>query len=271
MVNNEQHLRYAQVRVLAMNNEQIAAAKSNTPGSQATFSLASVGGSNITTSQLAPQIPRSLSQITNSTGTAAGFTSELKTQNPQLKTDNSKLETRCALCGLPVSNRLSGALSHGVTGTFDGQELAFCCYGCRHIYEIVAPELSRGVSLRQAMGQCGLDLNTPCCRGVIHGDPAEAAANTLSRLMLNAFLAMMVMVLSLALYSDFFFADWGASGQSVRSILQAITMLFATPAVLLLALPILEDAIFSFQVYRRLNKILAALRRSLVERGISRP
>jgi heavy metal translocating P-type ATPase len=42
-------------------------------------------------------------------------------------------------------------------------------------------------------------------------------------------------------------------GQGVRSILQAIAMLFATPAVLLLALPILEDAIFTFHVYRRLT------------------
>jgi Cu+-exporting ATPase len=164
---------------------------------------------------------------------------------------------------------LSGALSHGVTGAFDGQELTFCCYGCRHIYEIVAPELGRGISLRQAMGQCGLDLNAPCCRGVIHGDPAEAAANTLSRLMLNAFLAMMVMVLSLALYSDFFFADWGASGLGVRSILQAITMLFATPAVLLLALPILEDAIFTFQVYRRLTASALIAAGSLAAYGLS--
>ena len=73
------------------------------------------------------------------------------------------------------------------------------------------------------MGQCGLDLNAPCCRGVIHGDPAQEATNTLSRLMLNAFLAMMVMVLSLALYSDFFYEDWGKVGQSVRSILQHLS------------------------------------------------
>ena len=59
--------------------------------------------------------------------------------------------------------------------------------------------------------------------------------------MLNAFLAMMVMVLSLALYSDFIF-DWGESGQGVRSLLQLLAMLFATPAFLMLALPILEDA-----------------------------
>lgn len=157
----------------------------------------------------------------------------------------------CALCGLPANRPALGGSS--ITGEFDGQTLTFCCYGCRHIYELVSPQLAQGVDLRQAMGQCGLDLNAPCCRGVIQGDPAEEAARTLSRLMLNAFLAMMVMVLSLALYSDFFFADWGDSGQSVRSILQTLAMVFATPAVLLLALPILEDAVFTWQVYRRLT------------------
>ncbi len=179
------------------------------------------------------------------------------------------LDADCALCGLPVGKGLTGSFTRGVTGTFDGEELIFCCYGCRHIYEIVSPQLAAGVELRQAMGQCGLDLNAPCCRGVIQGDPAEEAANTLSRLMLNAFLAMMVMVLSLALYSDFFFADWGEGGQSVRSILQAIAMLFATPAVLLLALPILEDAIFTWQVYRRLTTSALIAAGSLAAYGLS--
>lgn len=191
-------------------------------------------------------------------------TSQLKTQISEFQT-----ETLCALCGLPVSSRLISGLSHGVSGIFNGQGLTFCCYGCRHIYEIVAPELAQGIDLRQAMGRCGLDLNAPCCRGIIHGDPAEEAANILSRLLLNAFLAMMVMVLSLALYSDFIFADWGESGQSVRSILQAITMLFATPAVLLLALPILEDAVFTFQVHRRLTMSALIALGSLAAYGLS--
>lgn len=167
----------------------------------------------------------------------------------------------CALCGLPASRH--------ITETFNGQSMTFCCYGCRHIYEIVAPELAQGVNLPQAMGRAGLDLNAPCCRGVIHGDPAEEAANTLSRLMLNAFLAMMVMALSLALYSDFFFAGWGESGQSVRAMLQTLTMLFATPAVLLLALPILDDAIFTFQVYRRLTTSALIAAGSLAAYGLS--
>ncbi len=153
--------------------------------------------------------------------------------------------TRCALCGLPTTRHIIAA--------FDNQDLAFCCFGCQHIYEIVAPDLAHGVNLQHAMGRAGLDLNAPCCRGAIYGDPAEQAKITLSRLMLNAFLAMMVMVLSLALYSDLFFGNWGDSGQGVRSMLQVMTMLFATPAVLLLAIPILEDAVFTFQVYRQLT------------------
>ena len=87
--------------------------------------------------------------------------------------------------------------------------------------------------------------------------------------MLNAFLAMMVMVLSLALYSDFFYAEWGEAGQGIRSILQTITMLFATPAVLLLALPILEDAIFTFQTYRRLTTSALIAVGSLAAYGLS--
>ncbi len=158
--------------------------------------------------------------------------------------DETALSPTCSLCQLP-SNR-------PIAATIDDAEYSFCCYGCRHIYELVAPDLAQGLTLPEAMGQAGLDLNAPCCRGVIHGDPTEEARNILSRLMLNAFLGMMVMVLSLSLYSDYFH-EWGEAGQSARSILQLIIMVFATPAVLMLALPILEDAIFTFQLYRRLT------------------
>lgn len=167
----------------------------------------------------------------------------------------------CALCGLPAKRH--------ITATVDEQERIFCCYGCRLIYETVWPDLAQGVDVRQAMGRAGLDLQSPCCRGVLRGTPGEEAAQILSRLMLNAFLAMMVMVLSLALYSDFFFAEWGESGQSVRSMLQAISMLFATPAVLLLALPILEDALFTWQVYRRLTASALIALGSLAAYGLS--
>jgi heavy metal translocating P-type ATPase len=192
---------------------------------------------------------------------------QIQNLNPQISNpesepqDPSKIQTRCALCGLPATRHLAE--------TFNGELLTFCCYGCRHIYEVVAPELAKGVDLRQAIGRAGLDLNAPCCRGAIHGDPAKEAARLLSRLMLNAFLAMMVMALSLALYSDFFFTPWGQLGQGTRSMLQAIAMLFATPAVLLLALPILEDAIFTFQVYRRLTTSALIAIGSLAAYGLS--
>lgn len=182
-----------------------------------------------------------------------------QTTQPALR--DSHPATLCALCGLPAARH--------ITDTFNSQPLTFCCYGCRHVYEIVAPELAGGMDLRQAIGRAGLDLNAPCCRGILHGDPAQAAANTLSQLMLNAFLAMMVMVLSLALYSDFIFANWGPGGQGVRSMLQAIAMLFATPAVLLLALPILEDAIFTYQIYRRLTTSALIAVGSLAAYGLS--
>jgi Cu2+-exporting ATPase/Cu+-exporting ATPase len=179
--------------------------------------------------------------------------------NYQLSTINYQLT--CSLCNLPAPRH--------ITATIDGRELTFCCYGCRHIYEIVAPQLAQGLDLRLAMGRAGLDLQSPCCRGVIHGDPAEEAQNILSRLMLNAFLAMMVMALSLALYSDFFFADWGEAGQSARAMLQATMLLFATPAVLMLALPILEDAIFTFQAQRRLTTSALIAVGSLAAYGLS--
>lgn len=178
-------------------------------------------------------------------------------QNPK-----SDVQNLCALCGLPASRPIRGGRGE------DGQDLTFCCYGCRYIHELVAPDLARGVDLAQAMGQAGLDLSAPCCRGVIHGDPAEEASRTLSRLMLNAFLSMMVMALSLALYSDLFYA-WGETGQGVRSMLQVLAMIFATPAVLLLALPILEDATFTFQVYRRLTTSALIAAGSLAAYGLS--
>ncbi|NJN94288.1 MAG: cation-translocating P-type ATPase [Anaerolineales bacterium] len=179
----------------------------------------------------------------------------------EVENATSKTQADCALCGLPATRHL--------TESFNGETLIFCCYGCRHIYEVVAPDLANGLDLRQAIGRAGLDLNAPCCRGAIHGDPAQEVARLLSRLMLNAFLAMMVMVLSLSLYSDFFFASWGQLGQGTRSMLQAIAMLFATPAVLLLALPILEDAIFTFQVYRRLTTSALIAIGSLAAYGLS--
>ncbi len=184
-----------------------------------------------------------------------------KSPNLPISQSPSQSKIICALCQLPASRH--------VTDTINNQELTFCCYGCRHIYEVVAPDLAQGIDLHHAMGRAGLDLSAPCCRGVIHGDPVEEAKNILSRLMLNAFLAMMVMALSVALYSDFFFADWGESGQSVRSMLQVMAMLFATPAILMLALPILEDAIFTFQVYRQLTTSALIAGGSLAAYGLS--
>ncbi len=167
----------------------------------------------------------------------------------------------CALCGTPATRH--------ITERFHDQDLAFCCYGCRYIYDIIWPDLANGMDVRQAMGRAGFDLHAACCRGVFRGEPAEEAANMLSHLMLNAFLAMMVMVLSLALYSDFFFASWEDSGQGVRSMLQAIIMLFATPAILMLALPMLEEAVLTFQIAHRLTTSALIVIGSLAAYGLS--
>jgi len=166
----------------------------------------------------------------------------------------------CELCELPIARP--------IIATIDNTEHHFCCYGCRHIYELIAPDLAQGVSPATAMGKAGLDLSSPCCRGVIHGDPVEEARNTLSRLMLNAFLSMMVMMASVALYSDLAF-KWGDLGAGVRSLLQIAAMLFATPAVLLLALPILEDALMTWTIYRRLTMNALVAIGSLSAYGIS--
>ena len=169
-------------------------------------------------------------------------------------------ETLCTLCGLHANRPIWAEL--------EGTEYAFCCYGCRHIYELVAPQLAQGVALPVAMGQAGLDLNAPCCRGIIHGDPAKAANSLLSRLMFTAILSMMVMAVSFALYSDFFFT-WDESGAGLRSLLQVLAMLFATPVVLLLAVPILEDAVLTFQVYHRLTTSALIAMGTLAAYGLS--
>ncbi len=157
---------------------------------------------------------------------------------------SSVAQTLCALCHLPARQNIRALINNEMH--------TFCCYGCRHIYELIAPDLAQGLSVANAMGAAGLDLNAPCCRGVLHGDPVEEARKTLGRLMFNAILTMMVMALSTALYSDFFFT-WDASGQGLRSLLQLLSLLFATPTILLLVVPILEDAVLTFQVYRRLT------------------
>lgn len=46
----------------------------------------------------------------------------------------SQTDIACALCQLPASRH--------ITTTINDETLTFCCYGCRHIYEIVAPDLS---------------------------------------------------------------------------------------------------------------------------------
>lgn len=189
---------------------------------------------------------------------ASSYSLTHRSINESATTERKKLY--CELCELPIARP--------ILATIDHTEHHFCCYGCRHIYELIAPDLAQGISPATAMGKAGLDLSSPCCRGVIHGDPIEEARNTLSRLMLNAFLSMMVMGASLTLYSDLIF-KWGELGAGVRSLLQITAMLFATPAVLLLALPILEDAFLTWTIYHRLTMNALVAIGSLSAYGIS--
>ena len=156
----------------------------------------------------------------------------------------SASRTACALCGLPTQRPVQGT---GAT-----RELSFCCYGCRTVHALVAEDVAAGVPLAEAMGGAGLDLASPCCRGILRGDPALEAEHLQSRLMINAILAMMVMASSLALYSEAL-REWEAEGAGVRMLLQLAMLAFATPAVLLLAVPILEDAVLTWRLRRRLT------------------
>lgn len=155
-----------------------------------------------------------------------------------------KEDRACALCGLSLSRPVAG---EGASAGLD-----FCCYGCRTVHGLVADELAAGVPLAEAMGRAGLDLAAPCCRGILRGDPEVEAERLLSRLMINAIFAMMVMASSLALYSEAWL-EWGEAGGELRALLQLAMLAFATPAVLLLAVPILEDAVLTWQLRRRLT------------------
>jgi heavy metal translocating P-type ATPase len=155
-----------------------------------------------------------------------------------------KQDSACALCGL--------SLSRPVAGEGASAGLEYCCYGCRTVHGLVADELAAGVPLAEAMGRAGLDLAAPCCRGILRGDPEVEAERLLSRLMINAIFAMMVMASSLALYSEAWL-EWGEAGGELRALLQLAMLAFATPAVLLLAVPILEDAVLTWQLRRRLT------------------
>ncbi len=110
--------------------------------------------------------------------------------------------TLCSHCLVPAG----GNAYRGLVG---GEELPFCCFGCYLAFRV---------------------------RGE-RGEEAEAALS-LIRLGVGAFLAMNVMVLSLLLYTHAF----GAAEARLQHAIELILCALATPAMLVLGLPILGDA-----------------------------
>lgn len=114
----------------------------------------------------------------------------------------------CAQCGLPT----------GRDGTHSESEPIFCCYGCSLVYQIA-------------------------------GDKSDQSRSSwlLSRLGLSLFLAMNVMMLTMIVYTPSFFPrDTGSSGElqeQFLSLTRYALLLFATPVVGLLGVPILRNAV----------------------------
>ncbi len=160
------------------------------------------------------------------------------------QTTTTHEDAACDLCGLPSKRAVY------MTDTA-GMQRVFCCYGCRYIYEALADDSGTPPTPRQ-IAQAGYVSH--CCNGPVRGEPAEEAANILSRLALSAFLGAMVMAMSFVLHSDYFF-EWENTTQAdtARSMFQLISLIFALPAMMLLGLPILEDALYVFNVQRRLT------------------
>lgn len=150
----------------------------------------------------------------------------------------------CDLCGLPAKRAID-------TVDAQGHPRHFCCYGCRYIYDALVDESGSPPTPRQ-IAQAGYVSH--CCNGPLRGEPHEEAAEILSRLTFNAFLGAMVMVMSFVLHSDYFF-QWESttSADSARAMFQIISLVFALPAMVMLGLPILEDALYVLQVQRRLT------------------
>lgn len=150
----------------------------------------------------------------------------------------------CDLCGLPAKRAID-------TVDPQGHLRHFCCYGCRYIYDALADASGKPPTPRQ-IAQAGYVSH--CCNGPLRGEPHEEAADILSRLAFNVFLGAMVMAMSFVLHSDYFF-QWESSTQAAtaRAMFQIISLVFALPVMVMLGLPILEDALYVLQVQRRLT------------------
>ncbi|WP_087001157.1 heavy metal translocating P-type ATPase [Rhizobium sullae] len=114
---------------------------------------------------------------------------------------SARAVTLCSHCSLPAGQRATHQ-------TLDGEEHAFCCYGCR-----IAFEVKHG-----------------------RGEESEAAW-LLVRLGVGAFLSMNIMLLSILVYTGTF----SGSDAYMLPWIQTLLWLFATPAVLILGGPFLSE------------------------------
>ncbi|QDU62984.1 putative copper-importing P-type ATPase A [Planctomycetes bacterium Pan216] len=114
----------------------------------------------------------------------------------------------CHYCGLPVASYWSRSLP-------PADEPLYCCYGCELAEEITGAQGGRG-----------------------------AVSATLAKLCLAIFLTMNVMVLSLSLWSQEFVpaGSPGAYGPTLLSLFRYLCLLFATPVLLLLGMPLADSA-----------------------------
>ncbi len=143
------------------------------------------------------------------------------------------VEQTCSFCGLPLPPALripDIADSHG-TNTTPDSESRYCCYGCR---------LAESVANRT-------------------GDD-EGSSWILVRLGTAIFLSMNVMIMGLVLYSnDVFGIDHAANSKLaavVHNLLRYASLLFATPVLLILGIPILENAIVELRARRITTDLL---------------
>ncbi len=118
----------------------------------------------------------------------------------------------CAHCGLPAG-------PWPTQREIEGASLTFCCYGC-----FLAQQINRG------------------------GGEETAAAGLLIRLGVSAFLAMNIMLFSLALYSG----GIDGSEPGVRQIFHVVLWALATPVMIILGWPFARETIAELR-HRRLS------------------
>jgi P-type Cu+ transporter len=132
----------------------------------------------------------------------------------------------CDYCALPVTVRAHDEHSH---------EAVYCCYGCRFAANVASAKTGDG----------GLS-------GII------------ARLGTAIFLSMNVMVIGLVLYAKSVYPDDGPEagaefGDALTALFRYASLLLTTPVLIILGIPILENAIDNLRTRRLTTDLLFAL------------